>query len=152
MCAALELDGKSLRPGGLVCAWTAAGGMRFVWAGFARKESLGWWKRNGAELVDVPATRFAERSDRTRELNWDEVPSGLVARGIVDKTGATPLLKVVTRQGTAEELARFEHDRMPLLEPPLFSAEPVPEETLPPVPAARARRKPREDDTQGMLF
>ncbi len=145
MCAALELNEQVLRPGTLVCVWTPAGGLRLVWAGFARRESLGWWRKNGAELVDVPATRFAERSDRTRELRWDDVPRGLVARGIVDRSGKSPLLKVVTRVSSGDELARFEHERMPLLEAPLYSAEPVPIMEPPP-----ALKLPKPE--QGMLF
>jgi hypothetical protein len=97
--------------------------MRLIWAGFARRESLGWWKKNGAELVDIPAHRFAERSDRDRQLRWDELPPGHVVRGLLDPHGGHPLLKVVTRASTPEELARYEHDRMPLLELPLISAE-----------------------------
>ena len=132
MCAALELNKTLLRPGGWVCVWAQLTGLRLVWAGFARRETLGWWKKKGGELVDVPAHRFAERSGLTSELKWDDVPPGRVVRGIIDRSGKTPLLKVVTRASDAEELSRFEHPRMPLIEPPLFSAEPVVEENLPP--------------------
>jgi hypothetical protein len=123
MCAAFELNSRVLRPGKLVRVWRERQPATLVWAGFARRESLGWWRKNGAALVDIPAERFAERSDRDRQLRWDAVPTGLVIRGLVDPHGGKPLLKVVTRASTEEELARFEHDRMPLLELPLFSAE-----------------------------
>ncbi|MGB8170233.1 MAG: hypothetical protein WCF18_22215, partial [Chthoniobacteraceae bacterium] len=123
MCAALELNQTRLRPGQLVAVWGRAGKARYVWAGFARRESLGWWKQKGGELVDVPAERFAERSDRDRQLRWEALPSGLVVRGIIDPHEGQPLLKIVTRASTTEELARFEHPRMPLLEPPLIRAE-----------------------------
>ena len=74
-------------------------------------------------MVDVPAERFAERSDRDGQLRWDDVLRGYVVRGLIDPNDGKPLLKIVTRASTAEELARFEHPRMPLIEPPLFSAE-----------------------------
>lgn len=126
MCAALELNSRVLRPGKWVPFWSSAGGLQLLWAGFARMEILRWWQQKGGELVDIPADRFAERSDRTRELIWDEVPHGQVVRGLVENSGPKPLLKVVTRPSTPEEIARFEHPRMPLLEQPLFASEPVP--------------------------
>jgi hypothetical protein len=126
MCAALELNTRVIRPGKWVPFWSSAGGLQLVWAGFARMEILRWWQKKGGELVDIPADRFAERSDRTRELIWDEIPHGQVVRGFVERSGPKPLLKVVTRPSTPEELARFEHPRMPLLEQPLFSSDRVP--------------------------
>ena len=129
MCAALELNQTRIRPGQLVAVWGRGGALRMVWAGFARKESLGWWKRQGGELVDVPAHRFAERSDRDRQLRWDDIPPGCVVRGLLDPHDGQPLLKIVTRASTPDELARYEHPRMPLLEAPLISAEIIP---LPP--------------------
>ena len=123
MCAALELNQTRIRPGQLIAAWGRGGALRLVWAGFARKESLGWWKRQGGELVDVPAHRFAERSDRDRQLRWDDIPPGHVVRGLLDPRDGKPLLKIVTRASTPDELARYEHPRMPLLELPLISAE-----------------------------
>jgi hypothetical protein len=133
MCAALGKQNKIIRPGKLVPFWRGACAEQLVWAGFARKETMGWWKRKGGELVDVPAERFAERSDRDRQLRWDDIPPGQVVRGLVDANDGQPLLKIVTRASTPEELARFEHDRMPLLEAPLFSAAPLdqPEEPKP---------------------
>ena len=126
MCAAVEINSEVIRPGRLLRAWrNGQVPVAHVWAGFARNESLGWWKRKGAELVDVPAHRFAERSDKDGRLRWDAVPPGYVVRGLLDSSESTPLLKVVTRAATAEELERFEHPRMPLIELPLFSAEPL---------------------------
>ena len=136
MCAALELNSRMLRPGRLVRAWRRDQILAaLVWAGFARKESLGWWKKKGAELVDVPAHRFAERSDRDRQLRWDDVPSGLIVRGLIEANDGKPLLKIVTRASTEEELLRFEHPRMPLIEAPLFSAEIPDAESTPDDPA-----------------
>jgi hypothetical protein len=124
MCAAYELNNRVLRPGKLVSLWRDGQPATLVWAGFARRESLGWWRKKGAHLVDVPAERFAERADDDGQLRWDAVPPGLVIRGLVDPHEGKPLLKVVTRASTPEEVARFRHDRMPLLELPLFSAGP----------------------------
>lgn len=135
MCAALELNRRVIRPSKWVRVWrNQLACEQFVWAGFARKESLGWWKRQGGELVDVPAHRFAERSDRDGQLRWDEVPVGLVVRGLLDPNDGKPLLKVVTRASTTEEIARFEHPRMPLIEAPLFNAEIPAEEAAPQQP------------------
>ncbi|MFZ5807364.1 MAG: hypothetical protein ACOY3I_09195 [Verrucomicrobiota bacterium] len=94
--------------------------MRHPWAGFARKESLDWWKKKGGELVDLPAEKFAERSDATRKLIWDDVPKNMVIRAMLDFGAKEPLVKVVTRAATEEEIQQFEHDRMPLLESPLY--------------------------------
>jgi len=115
----------------------------FVWAGFARKETIGWWRKKGGEYVEVPAERFAERSDRDRQLRWDNIPPGFVVRGLMDPNDGQPLLKVVTRAATPEELARFEHARMPLLESPLYSAELPVEDDI-----AEAAR----ENAQGELF
>jgi hypothetical protein len=124
MCAVLGIKTRVLRPGRPVPLWRAGGQGEFVWAGFAKKESLGWWKKTkNAELVDVPALRFAERSDRDGQLRWDDVPGGCVVRGLIEPNDGKPLLKIVTRASTAEEMARFEHPRMPLIEAPLFNAE-----------------------------
>ena len=124
MCAVLELNSRVIRPGKLLRVWTEKGKEgKFVWAGFARNEIAGWWRKQGWEPVDVPAERFAERSERTRQLGWDVVPAGMVVRGIIEANAEKPVLKIVTRASSAEELQRFEHPRMPLIEPPLFSAE-----------------------------
>lgn len=76
--------------------------------------------------MDVPAHRFAERSTTTGKLIWDDVPSGQIVRGLIDPNNGKPLLKIVTRSSSEEELAHYEHPRMPLIELPLFSAEIVP--------------------------
>jgi len=122
MCAAFELNSRVIRPGKQVGVWREARAEQLVWAGFARRETLGWWKKQGGELVDVPADRFAERSNRDRQLRWDDLPPGFVVRGLVAALNGTLLLKVVTRASTEEELSRFEHPRMPVIEAPLFSA------------------------------
>jgi hypothetical protein len=122
MCAAFELNSRVIRPGKRVGVWRNAQAEQLVWAGFARCEVLGWWKKQGGELVDVPADRFAERSTRDRQLRWDDLPAGFVVRGLVAALNGTPLLKIVTRASTEEELCSFEHPRMPVVEAPLFSA------------------------------
>ena len=71
-------------------------------------------------MLDIPAERFAERSDMTGRLVWESIPGNLVLRGLLDIRGGNPLLEVVTRAASAEELERFQHPRMPLLEEPLF--------------------------------
>jgi len=120
MCATFELKKRVFKPGRDVIVRSKQGIGRHVWAGFARNESLNWWIQQGAVLLDIPADRFAERSDLTRELHWDEVPDGRVVRGVMDLRTAVPLVKVLTRASSEEEWQRFQHPRMSLLEPPLF--------------------------------
>ena len=97
-----------------------SGVAEYVWAGFAKKESLNWWKSKGAELVDLPAEKFAERSDISRRLVWDVLPDGTVIRAIIDLQSKEPLIKIVTRAATEEELKQFEHPRMPLFEHAIY--------------------------------
>ena len=126
MCARLELNDSVLQLGQTLAVWLEERrSVWLVWTGFARNESLGRWLSMGAQLVDIPVRRFAERSNRTRRLVWDDVPLGLVVRGIIDSNSGKPLLKVVTRAATAEEYARFEHPRMPLIVAPRVSAEEI---------------------------
>ena len=124
MCATFEICGKTYKPGRVITGSGKGGVVRHVWAGFARNEILAWWQKKGAVIIDIPATRFAERSEVTRKLIWDDVEPGRVIRGIVDVQTTQPRIKVVTRASNAEELERFQHPRMPLLEVPLF--DPVP--------------------------
>ncbi len=120
MCARFESGGVVHKPGDEIRATSASGPLLLPWAGFARSEILGWWRRQGGELLDVAAERFAERAEDDGSLIWDDVPPGLVIRALRDPRGRLPLLKVVTRPATPAELARFRHPRMPLLEPPMF--------------------------------
>lgn len=108
------------------CYWRGATkAQERVWSGFARVESLAWWLAKGGELVDIPALRFAERSRRSGLLVWDAMPPGQVIRGLALEENGKPHLKVVTRESSDAELARYEHDRMPLLEAPLFQGDMV---------------------------
>lgn len=122
MCATFKNGDRVFKPRSIVEAKGKAGGVSAVWAGFARSEILAWWKRQGAEELDVTATEFAERSDATGELVWGTVPEGLVLRAVLDSRATTPLLKVVTREATEEELAVYGHPRMPVLERPIHTA------------------------------
>lgn len=129
MCARFELNSKGCKPGAIVAARAANGIVRHPWAGFARQEILEWWTRRGAAPVDIYANRFAERSDTTGRLEWEDVPKGLVIRGVVDAQSGQPLIKVVTRPSSRSESERFDHGRMPVLEPPLFERIELPPET-----------------------
>lgn len=128
MCARFELNNTRCKPGTPIVVRSAEGIEKHVWAGFARGEILDWWKKRGAVAVDIYADRFAERSVHSGNLEWDAVPAGHVIRGIVDYQTEEPLVKVVTRASTNEELLRFDHPRMPVCEPPLFERLPVPAE------------------------
>ena len=120
MCATFKNGDRLFKPRSIVPARGAKGGVNAIWAGFAHSEILGWWKRQGAEELDIEATVFAERSDVSGELVWGTVPEGLVLRAVLDARGNTPLLKVVTRAASEEELAVYGHPRMPVLECPLY--------------------------------
>lgn len=125
MCAAYSFGGRIFRPGKEVPVVTARGHIRLPWAGFARAEILAWWLGKGGEPVDLPAVRFAERSQSTGRLIWEDIPEGLVIRGLA-REGT---VRVVTRSATPEEIARFDHPRMPVLEVARF---PMPAIPLPP--------------------
>ena len=125
MCATFLFRGKTYKPGQEITGSGERGIVRHAWAGFARSEILSWWEKKGAVLIDLPADRFAERSEVTGKLIWDDVPEGLVIRGLVDIQTTQPLIKVVTRASTPPELERFQHPRMPLLEVPMFGPLPL---------------------------
>lgn len=124
MCSVFQFKKQTFRPGREVKAQSRCGIVRYVWAGFARNESLDWWLQKGGVLLDLPIDRFAERSDQTGQLVWDDVPDHLVLRGLLDVQSGKPLLKVVTRAASLEELGRFQNPRIPLLAEPLFELLP----------------------------
>lgn len=99
--------------------------------------------------MDVPADEFAERSDASGELVWDAVPAGFVIRGLLDRQSSHELLKIVTRRATPEEMEKFHHDRMPLLEKPIH-AEPKRIEPTPAPKSIPAKKSPAL--VQEMLF
>ena len=77
----------------------------------------------------------AERSRRSAQLVWADMPPGHVIRGLVVSTKSDPsksILRVVTREVTEEEHELFGHDRICVTAPPLFSAEPIPIAPPPP--------------------
>jgi hypothetical protein len=141
MPAAIEVNNHVIRPGRLVGVWRKCGEAHETWGGFARSEILNWWMRKGGELVDIPADRFAERSDLDRQIRWQQIPPGQVMKGIIDPNDGKPVLRMLTRAATQEEHIRFQHPRMPVVEAPLFSAKPV-------SPRPESNRKPE----QGELF
>ena len=127
MCATYQFKKQVIKPGKEITAVSESGLVQHVWAGFARAEILDWWQRKGGILLDIYADRFAERSDQTRQLIWDDIPNGVVIRGLLDRQSGEPLIKVVTRASTLEELQKFQHPRMPVLEQPLFPVIDIPE-------------------------
>ena len=124
MCSVFKNKNLVLKPGRLLKGATQRGPVSAVWAGFARSEILDWWKHQGSEEVELTATSFAERSEITRQLVWEDVPEGQVISALLDHRENPALLKVVTRPTNEDELARFEHPRLPLLQKRKF--EPVP--------------------------
>ena len=120
MCATFQFKKQVFKPGKEIVAVSKSGLVQHVWAGFARMELLDWWQRKGGVLLDIYADRFAERSDDTGKLIWDEVPSRFVIRGLLDRQSDEPLIKIVTRASTPEEILKFHHTRMPVMEEALY--------------------------------
>jgi len=135
MCASFEVHGKQLRPGRPISVWADGKSLTAVWSGFARGEILSWWMAKGCIPVDVPAERFAERSRKEGRLVWGDMPPGMVIRGLRDPSSATAQVLIVTRQASSTEQEKFGHERMPLLEAPLFSAELIQEAPTEPASA-----------------
>jgi hypothetical protein len=128
MCSVFKNKNLVLKPGRLLKGATQRGPVSAVWAGFARSEILDWWKKQGAEEVELTATSFAERSEKTRQLIWDDVPEGQVICALLDHRENPTLLKVVTRPANENELDRFEHPRLPLLQKRKFAPVPPAED------------------------
>ena len=115
MCATFQIRGKTYKPGRVITGSGKSGVVRYAWAGVARNEILAWWQKEGANLIDIPAERFAERSEVTVKLVWDELDEGLVIRGLVDVQNTQQLIKIATWASSPEELDRFQHPRMLLV-------------------------------------
>ena len=126
MCAVFKIRHSVFRPGEVVPAIGECGIVSHPWAGFARAEILDWWQRKGGTLLDIPATEFAERSDHTRLLIWGEVPAGLILRALLEKKSGKPLIRIVTRASSKDEIRHYQHPRMPLLEKPLYEPVEIP--------------------------
>ena len=127
MCATFQFKKQVFKPGKNVAAVAQSGIVRHIWAGFARAEISDWWQRKGGVLLDIYAERFAERSEETGKLIWDEVPSGFVIRGLLDRQSSEPLIKIVTRASTPDEIQKFQHPRMPVLEEALYPRVEMPD-------------------------
>jgi hypothetical protein len=103
----MKIDGRIYRPSNNIPTQVGGKSQMLFWDGFAREERLGMWKSRGASEVTIKADAFAERSDTSRELVWDENPvtiHGLVIQNTV---------RVITREASPAELSRFGHGRMP---------------------------------------
>lgn len=124
MCSVFKNKNLVLKPGRIVSGSTARGPVSGVWAGFARSEILDWWKKQGAEEVELTATGFAERSEKSGKLVWEDIPSGQAISALLDHRENPALLKVVTRPADADEILKFEHHRMPLIKIRRFDAVP----------------------------
>jgi hypothetical protein len=128
MCSVFKNKTLVLKPGRVVSGSSQRGQVAAVWAGFARSEILDWWHRQGAEEVELTATSFAERSDRTGQLVWEDIPDGHIISAILDHRQNPALLKVVTRAANPDEISKFEHPRLPLVQKRKFAAIPPGEE------------------------
>ena len=122
MCSVFKEGNNILKPGRVVIASSARGARSAIWAGFARSEILAWWIKQGAEEVELTATSFAERSENTGQLVWEDIPEGHVISALLDNRKSPPLLKIVTRPANEEEVSRFQHPRMPVIQRRKFEA------------------------------
>lgn len=122
MCSVFKNKNLVLKPGRFLKGASTKGQVSGAWAGFARSEILDWWHRQGAEEVELTATSFAERSSRTGQLVWEDIPEGHIISAILDHRQSPALLKVVTRAANPDELSKFEHPRVPLLRKRKFAA------------------------------
>ena len=122
MCAAIEFSTRVIRLGRRIAFRHAAGEAELPWMGFAREEVLGWWRLRGAELVDLPADRFAQRSEFDRQIRWTDLPAGQVIRALLDLTPEEPVIRVLTRPSTPEEHNRLQVTRMPVTDAGSFHA------------------------------
>lgn len=124
MCSVFKNKNVVLKPGRIVKGASIRGTVSGIWAGFARSEIFDWWKKQGAEEVELTATSFAERSEKTGQLVWADVPEDEVISAILDHRENPPLLKVVTRASDESERDIFNHPRLPLLQKRRFEAVP----------------------------
>jgi hypothetical protein len=122
MCSVFKNKNLVLKPGRVLKGASTKGQVSGVWAGFARSEILDWWHRQGAEEVELTATSFAERSSKTGQLVWEDVPENYIISAILDHRQSPALIKVVTRAANSDELSKFEHPRLPLLRKRKFAA------------------------------
>ena len=122
MCSVFKNKKLVLKPGRVLKGASIKGQVSGVWAGFARSEILDWWHRQGAQEVELTATSFAERSSRTGQLIWEDVPENHIISAILDHRQNPALLKVVTRAANPDEVSKFEHPRLPLLRKRKFAA------------------------------
>jgi len=131
MCSVFKNKTLVLKPGRVVSGSSKRGQVAAIWAGFARSEILNWWHQQGAEDVELTATSFAERSDRTGQLVWEDIPQDHVISAILDLRENPALLKVVTRPAHPNELLKFEHPRLPVIQkrkfPPILPGDEEPD-------------------------
>jgi hypothetical protein len=128
MCSVFKNKNLVLALGRVLNGSSIRGKVSGVWAGFARSEILNWWQRQGAEEVELTATSFAERSSKTGQLVWEDIPEDHVISAILDHRENPALLKVVTRAANPDEISKFEHLRLPLVQKRKFAAIPPGEE------------------------
>lgn len=118
MCSKLQFKESVFRPGDRIQVNSAmkldgAG----QWTGFIRsdaeeKTKRFWVQKGFTAKLDVPATRFAEKSRKTDGDVFDDVGDGNVVFAVGNrKTGE---VKVLTRNASPAEAERFGHDRMPV--------------------------------------
>jgi hypothetical protein len=117
MCARIQWNGVTVAPGARITVETAEGQLELSWGGnkmppFARAESLHTkWLSRGWQPCRIPATSYAERDGRTKQLVWAPQAGPYAIQGVW-KDGA---VAVVTRAANERELEVFGHPRHPEL-------------------------------------
>jgi hypothetical protein len=130
MCNRVVQNDVEIKPGGRATVLLKGPGGEFelpfteaIFGGPAKRESRGYWiKREGAEDVIVPnVSRFGEKNQTTGEQGWEQLPLGSSLEGLLlpQPPGKSyRLLKIVTQPATANQIAHFGNDRVPIVRPP----------------------------------
>lgn len=122
MCNVIVQDGIVIKAGETVMVrmrgpagdWLLP--MKAVWAGSARGEKRGYWKKQGGIEVIIPKVSRWGEVDRGKE-EWEDLPEGAAIRAILlpvqqDKSGKDyQLTKMITCAAAGDQLGRFQNER-----------------------------------------
>jgi hypothetical protein len=126
MCNRVVQKGVIKRPGQpLTVKIRGPGGdyelpLEAIFGGPARVESKGYWiKREGAQPAIIPdVSRFGEKNKSTGQQGWMDVPPGSSLEGLLLPSPPGKdyrLVKVLTQEASAAELALLGNNRMPVV-------------------------------------
>ena len=124
MCSRLQYKESTFKPGDRISVNSALklnGSGK--WTGFVRsdaeeKTKRFWVNQGFKSKLDVPATRFAERSRKAGEDVFDDVGEGKVVYAVGNRK--TQEVRILTRAATAEEKGKYGHERVPVIDKKRF--------------------------------